>query len=64
MTRALVLELALAMTGSALGRTLTCEMRDDIRYCFDHQGYLSTESGRVTYLRLGQSRRRMDDVGA
>jgi hypothetical protein len=42
-TRALVLELALAVTGPVLGQTLTCETRGDIRHCFDHHCYLSAE---------------------
>jgi hypothetical protein len=50
MTRALVSELALAMTGPALAQTLTCETRGNIRHCFDHHGYLSTEERSGDYV--------------
>jgi hypothetical protein len=48
MTRVLALAVAV-LTGPAVGQSLTCETRGDIRHCFGHHGYLSTEerSGRL-----------------
>ena len=50
MTRALALELALAMTGPALGQTLTCETSGSYRHSFDHRGYLSAEERSGDYV--------------
>ena len=41
--------LVLAAPASA-GPTLTCETRGDIRHCFDHHGYESTEERSGDYV--------------
>jgi hypothetical protein len=49
MARAMALAIALATTPARAGE-LTCEMRGDIRHCFDHHGYESTEERSGDYV--------------
>jgi hypothetical protein len=50
MIRALTLAVALALGGSAVAQTLTCETSGAYRHCFDHRGYESTEERSGDYV--------------
>jgi hypothetical protein len=49
-SRVVALAFTLAAAPASAGPTLTCETRGDIRHCFDHHGYLSTEEPSGDYV--------------